>query len=177
MKKILPIFLFIITLCSSQCKKTPPPVPSEPSLPEITETGANTFGCLVNGALFLPFKNTFNIYLREMDVSYYPGTGLLNITGNQISSDRYILKAVSLSADGVLEPGTYTLRQAFYSDVDTMSCNPSGHFNLDSTLDNTLTITRFDTENRIVSGLFNFTASANDCPPYEITEGRFDLLY
>lgn len=176
MKKVYFLPLFILLLSFSQCKKNPP-VSNEPSLPDITTSGANTFGCLVNDELFLPYKNTFNIYLKTIDVSYYPGTGLLNITGNQISQDRYILKSVSLSANSVFGQNTYPLYQAFYSDADIMSCNPAGHFNLDSTLDNTLVITKFDTQNRIISGLFNFTTSSGDCPPYEITEGRFDVQY
>jgi hypothetical protein len=37
--------------------------PSKEQLPAITQTGANTFGCYVNGEIFLPRGSGFNIII------------------------------------------------------------------------------------------------------------------
>ena len=50
------IALFMVTLLS--CKKQP--VDQLSLLPPATQTGANTFGCLVNGRAFLPKKGLFS---------------------------------------------------------------------------------------------------------------------
>lgn len=57
MKTLLSIFLIIfnLTLLSSSCKKQViQPVNQLSLLPPATQTGANTFGCLVNGQAFVP---------------------------------------------------------------------------------------------------------------------------
>ena len=50
--KLLPVLLFsIIILFTTQCKKDKN---KEPELPPETNTGAMTFGCKVNGKVFVP---------------------------------------------------------------------------------------------------------------------------
>jgi len=57
---------FIISFCIlalfATCKKKDPPIGNNATaqLPSITTTGANTFGCLVNGEVWLP-KGSFPI--------------------------------------------------------------------------------------------------------------------
>jgi hypothetical protein len=55
MKKTLYTLTTIIIFCSfcSQCKKSSSS--SQPVLPPITQTGANTFGCKINGQVWLPY--------------------------------------------------------------------------------------------------------------------------
>ncbi|MEO6837649.1 MAG: hypothetical protein ABI185_04635 [Ginsengibacter sp.] len=45
--------LFFITLTGSKCKKDKPINPVD-QLPPATQSGANTFGCLIDGKVFLP---------------------------------------------------------------------------------------------------------------------------
>jgi hypothetical protein len=47
--KISVIFLFMSLIVAGSCEKD-----EEPQLPPITQTGAGTFGCLVNGDIWLP---------------------------------------------------------------------------------------------------------------------------
>ena len=52
MKKIITVIL-LSTLLGASCKKTNTPSPTD-QLPPTTQTGANTFGCLVNGKVYVP---------------------------------------------------------------------------------------------------------------------------
>ena len=52
MKKIITVIL-LSTLLGASCKKTNTPSPTD-QLPPTTQTGANTFGCLVNGKVWIP---------------------------------------------------------------------------------------------------------------------------
>ncbi len=53
-KFILLASLLIICLTASECKKRKMPINPIDQLPSETQTSANTFGCLVNGKVFLP---------------------------------------------------------------------------------------------------------------------------
>ena len=46
------VCLFIITACG--CTKTTEEERWNPELPPITQTGANTFGCKINGVIMIP---------------------------------------------------------------------------------------------------------------------------
>ena len=49
--------LLLLTQCS-KCKNDPQPNDPASQLPPATQTGANTFGCLVNGQPYTPKGNT-----------------------------------------------------------------------------------------------------------------------
>lgn len=51
-QSLLIYFLTVTVLTASMCKKKP--VDPIDQLPPETQTGANTFGCLVNGEVFKP---------------------------------------------------------------------------------------------------------------------------
>ncbi|MCL2683443.1 MAG: hypothetical protein FWE63_08220 [Bacteroidales bacterium] len=60
------LFATLLLLCiTTQCKKDP----YTNGLPRETRTGANTFGCYVNGELFIPARGTA------------PGTYFLHVEG------------------------------------------------------------------------------------------------
>jgi hypothetical protein len=65
MKKIF-LLLLTITLMGAKCKKDNIEINK---LPPITQTGANTFGAVVNGKVFLP-KVNFGSYTQKLFVSY-----------------------------------------------------------------------------------------------------------
>ena len=64
-----PLLLLVLTLMSTKCEKEKP----EPTLPPATQTGANTFGCKVNGKVYIP---NGNIYYPPIDQpSYHTNDG------------------------------------------------------------------------------------------------------
>ena len=54
MKKLTLILLFTIPLLALKCNNDPEPNDPIDQLPPITQTGENTFGCLVDGEVWLP---------------------------------------------------------------------------------------------------------------------------
>ncbi|MEO7801559.1 MAG: hypothetical protein ABIR81_06155 [Ginsengibacter sp.] len=53
------VLIFCFFLITASCKKNNTPT-DEDQLPPATQTGANTFGCLINGKVWLPkgYSNT-----------------------------------------------------------------------------------------------------------------------
>ena len=92
MKKL---FLFVtITFLLSCCNKNDDDTPTNPleQLPPATQTGANTFGCLLDGELFLP-SGGFN----SLDCVYQliNGERYFNLQGNR-DDENFNLIRISL---------------------------------------------------------------------------------
>ena len=68
MKKILTPFLAILLIAAS-CKKTKTESESPDQLPPITQTGANTFGCLINGNVWLPKVTMAGLLIQELPLT------------------------------------------------------------------------------------------------------------
>ena len=83
-----------------------------------------------------------------------------------------------ISFKGLFEVKNYEifnpLFNAFYYRTSDASCNFFDRTN--SLQSGTITITRFDLPNKIVSGRFNGVLKQNGCPDINITEGRFDFV-
>ncbi|RSK37575.1 hypothetical protein [Hymenobacter metallilatus] len=167
--------LALLTQCSSCKDHDPSP---EQQLPPATQTGANTFGCLINGQAYLPagYDGTSN-YAVLYDPGYNGGTldiRTYNAAGN---NDQYL----SVSSDGVNQVRTYSMNGSsssvgfyFRDAAHSTSCA------LINTSDNSiyrkgsLTITRLDLQAGIISGTFEAKLAKPGCDTVRITQGRFD---
>jgi hypothetical protein len=147
-------------------------------LPEATQTGAGTFGCLVNGEPFYAFGSVDCQY-QLVNGEYFFGVGF--------SRGCCFPYTIDLATEQLeIEEGeTYNLLEinqgnaygyvAFFFDSDnsqfitaTTSEEHSG----------TITITKLDQQNKIVAGTFEFEIlNPDDSQVYQITEGRFDSFY
>lgn len=170
--RLPPTPLLAALLGLSQCKKTDP----VSALPPETQTGANTFGCFVNGQVWRPGGNdgTSN-YSVAYDYAYAQGTlsvGTYRLTGN--GGDQQTL---GFSSDSLRTTGIYKLsstghnRAAFVNRVTKctyITADPGTYCN------GTLTITRLDRTLGIVSGTFSFTLAKAGCDTIKVTQGRFD---
>lgn len=80
----LPLYLALalLTQCS-KCKDDPTPATPTDQLPPVTQTGAGTFGCLLNGQAFLPSGNvgTPN-FLVTYDPTYHGGILVITVYRN-----------------------------------------------------------------------------------------------
>jgi len=170
-KTILLLALITITCTSMMCEcddKTT----YEPQLPPETTTGANTFGCLVNGKVWrnggVGFPN-LSLSLNTLRDSTLIIEALRNnnetkdgfalyITNNLISEKKYILDSINVF-----------FYYSAYNIVNNNSCTyqkwGKGFIEL----------TRFDLKNNIVSGRFEATLYNTECDSIVITQGRFDL--
>lgn len=186
MKLILSIALsvFSLILLSSSCKKHVVPPQSELSkLPAATQTGANTFGCLVNGKAFIPGGSLFSGSHQQCNYIYTNGGYYFTIlTTNQ---DYYnAVKQVQIETDSltISEGQILILRRlsAGHANAGYAFIGANNNLNSYDTTDTNsgqLTITKFDQVNQIVSGTFYFTAVNIAKDTVKVTDGRFDMHY
>ena len=163
------LFVFSISFlsCDDDDKKTTNPIDQ---LPPITQTGKNTFGCLING-------EPFNVRNTSLQTAIYQG-GILQI-GAYIETNSKD-QGIIIWLDREIEVGeTYVLNEnvssiGFFKDyisgcVDFQTFSPNS---------GTITIKSFDQNNFTISGTFEFKLFSNNCQEnINITSGRFDLQY
>ena len=154
----------------------------EPKLPEATQEGKNTFGCLINGELFLP-KGGFS--LPSLTATYYNGgVFTINAVNADNGTDKKYIEIGSLDTT-ITKIGSYPLglkgakifvgeyfREGNGCEMETDSINTG-----------MLTITKYmpppkgSSKQGIISGTFYFTVKKNKCPDINITDGRFDIAF
>lgn len=159
------------------CKKNEPAAARpEDQLPPATQTGANTFGCLLNGQPWTPqgYSGTSN-YSVYYDPNYRKGT--LNVaTYKYQPGDNNSRQDMILFSDSIKAVGTYSLtipnhqEALFYGSVGQCEFHQNGtHYRR-----GTLTITRLDLQAGIIAGTFAFTLYKPGCDSVRVTNGRFD---
>jgi len=169
-KFLMSASLLLFLSSFSSCKKEDLNV-----LPQETQTGANTFGCMLNGQLYLG--------------GYFPITGAIPLSAAYISKSKKIIidayGKINNKAAGTMyfeinnpvQGTTQNLSLAYYSPHTS-----SDYFYYLAFNETGVYLTKFDTINKIVSGNFNFLGrsadplfhfSGNDS--IQITQGRFDI--
>ncbi|MBL7817796.1 MAG: hypothetical protein JNL70_22500 [Saprospiraceae bacterium] len=171
MKK-LSILLLSLCFIMSKC---PDDTPKLEELPPITQTGAGTFGCLVNGKVWIPSK--------------WRITGTTRYIGIDTSLEKAIIIDMKQN-----EPFTHLLIISKYKhfQLGNLQSIPSlcyyndsrictNLFNVDSTNSlNFLKINFIDTsrQKRIIAGEFQLKYISKDCKDtINITKGRFDMPF
>jgi hypothetical protein len=154
-------------------------------LPPITAKGANTFGCLINGEVWVPFYNCGTIIpalaynTPKLDLPYYSVyfemqayNSAYQIPGN----DEWTVAPIDNTFYGVHGTGNY---------VDSLDIEFNGYGGVYTLFylyhgPRNFTITTFDTVNHIIAGTFAFTlyylpGNSTYVDSIAITEGRFDF--
>ncbi|MDJ0365660.1 DUF6252 family protein [Hymenobacter sp. H14-R3] len=169
------VFLLAALLGLSQCQKSAPDPVSQ--LPPATQTGANTFGCLVNGQPWTPqgYNGTSNY-----SISYDSGLngGVFDLQTYRYPDASKYFQNIYIDILSDFQVGTYSFRSpkrvgVVFQDRKT-NCYWS---NTDSTTTyrrGTLTIMRLDKQAGIISGTFAFTLFKPGCDSVRVTQGRFD---
>ncbi|TGE26703.1 hypothetical protein [Hymenobacter metallicola] len=171
--------LLLLTQCS-KCKQGDPFPKNQ--LPWATQTGANTFGCLVNGQLYLPQGNVGS---RNFNVSYDPTFrgGAVVIETYRVENNR--TKFLSIDAAPITAIGSYSLDlqqgvgEVLYTDTDGQLSPCSAMYDSRdvSYRKGRMNITRFDQQARIISGTFDVTIGRTGCDTLKVTQGRFDARF
>lgn len=170
-------------------------------MPDATQTGANTAGCVVDG---LPW--VANLYDTTIGV---PVIGPVTASWDNVSVHRPSLSLcflkniadeaqvhnntkVELEVPGVTRPGTFVLDQQpprtsgggpiGYASFTFYKRNPNQPLLTGPGSPGRMVVTRFDTLARVVSGTFEFTAraatgAATGPAMVRVTEGRFDCKF
>lgn len=185
MKQLL-FFILCFLLLSGSCKK-PKTVNPIDQLPAETQTGANTFGCLVDGVAFLPGGGSLSgpnlICVYQNLISGTPA-GYTFALGATDKKDPRKITTVGFGMDSIkMGIGIYILKvrnngngggQFGYYDDN----NPNGNlFSTSEFVTGELQIRKFDTINQIASGTFWFDAINAAGQKVQIRDGRFDMRY
>jgi len=163
------------------CKKDAPDLVVPDQLPPATQTGANTFGCLLNGQAWLPSGGGLSGPFR---VTYDPGYagGSLQLRINRAVAGLPDGQYMFIGGSSVNKIGSYAASNAgpagIYFDTGRQSgpCQEYDFFNNAPgfLMKGQLTITRLDMQAGIISGTFDFTLAQTGCDTLKITQGRFD---
>jgi len=174
MKKTLLMISFLIIFSCFKDNSTG-------NLPEETQIGANTVGCLVNGKILVPYQvglnpsvvcsyeednGEFYFLLRFSDMRGIIGRNL-TVKTEKITlqeGETYALNVTlgNNNYDWTGGSGLYRVSSIFYTN---------------SIYSGELTITRNDLSRSIISGTFWFNAINDEGGIVEIREGRFDWNY
>ena len=177
--KFLQIMVLCLTLSSCEsCKEEK----EWTTLPPETQKGANTFGCYVNGELFVGEVKGFIFPpagIPPLLARFYPKMNKLHISC--WSANQY----VDLDIDNPYENKYDALTLGYFMPGGIRDCDGFGCENCGRIL-----ITKFDTINSIVSGTFEFQGRCSSLdydesgeriisftgdPIVQITNGRFDI--
>ena len=172
------LFSLILSCCKNDDDQPQNPIDQ---LPPETQTGEQTIGCLVNGEAFVD-NTSFNNFYQFVDGEYY-----LVINWDKDTFEGFKDGQIAISGIEIQENQTYALNKSGYVNGDytgggaTFTNNLSdiyGQYETNSDYIGQIHFTRFDTENFIMSGTFEFEAQEIlSGETISITNGRFDLNF
>ena len=177
MKKLLLLLLTTFTLSCCDKDDDKPKTELE-KLPPSTQTGAQTFGCLIDGKAFVPPK--FGTNSPGAFYQFVGGAYTLSIYGSTDGGSN--LKSINIGCLDMplIQETNYLLKEELVN-------NYFGEYNIGGGItfsgatttayQGILIITRFDPTNFIISGTFEFTVLDDNGHEIKITNGRFDMQY
>jgi hypothetical protein len=169
LKLLLLVTIFIFNQSCDLFKSNDPKPKTElEKLPPATQTGKNTFGCLVNGKAWVP-KTSVDAYAVYQ-------SGILTIAGEVENPNTQSISIVLEENGNIINVGEYPLNEPPYFEGKvflSLECMYEGA----DVISGTIQITKFDKSNYIISGLFEFTTEKEFCEKLVIKNGRFDLRY
>lgn len=170
------VFTFLLIIASS-CKKDA----NKDKLPPATQTGENTFGCLVNGKVYIP-KGYDGTGRPNPHVQYdydLNGQPFLSIETHQYNNNNSVA-GIDLSFFNVVRTGYYPMPYEFKFSLGSIEILADcGISNLDSSVQRWGggVITKLDIANSIISGTFDCKFKRPQCDTVYITDGRFDIKF
>jgi hypothetical protein len=175
MKTVI-VVLFLVSFFS--CKK------NVDELPPATQNGANTFGCLVDGKIWVPQKNAIFPGADILEARQLPNNDLYINARNFASSPNETEFEIFIK--DMVGLGTYTFNTtmtgpstaASYIYYVKRNINPQNEWMTSAAYTGIVTITAYSTTSpRFVSGTFQLQALNlyNAPQPITVTEGRFDV--
>lgn len=180
MKKNYSIWLWLLALSCffAGCKKE-----REDTLPPATQIGAGTFGCKINGRVYVPKGSSStgrpNPHM-QYDIGFNGQSYLLIDARKFINGTSSSEGSIIISFSNVNHLGNYTYPLDFTFSAGWApvlgNCDTPA---FDTTIVNlgNGNITRHDVANRIVSGTFDFKYKTKLCDTVFVTDGRFDIKF
>jgi hypothetical protein len=189
--KILTALILLLVL---SCNKDDDTNEFTPTLPAITQEGKNTFGCYINGVLLTPRDGTGTFNSPDHGMIFWGSPTNYNyyeIDIRDYKSESGALMNIHILNLSEVQENIYVLNESNCEDNVDSNINNNIYCRILDQQTQTykwycsienggiLNITRYDFDNRIVSGTFNCTVQNRDNPEetIEITEGRFDIKW
>ncbi len=164
--------LLALTACEGCKEDAPKPKTELEKLPLATQEGKNTFGCLVNGKAWVAPTSTDAIAVYQL--------GFIQISGKRNKPFQQISMSIYEKNNGELGTMSYPLNKfpdsfadASFQKDDLTSCE----YESKNSLSGTVSLSKIDRTNYVVSGTFNFITISKGCDTLKITNGRFDIRY
>lgn len=166
------------------CKKENSPQNELSKLPAATQSGANTFGCLVNGKAWVAQTDCKYLCDPAFKIYYDAGSGgNLFITTVYQDSKNSIKQDIVMSMDStntiklfnIAQRGKAHMGFSFINEMIAGDCY-SIH-SIDSlivTATGSVNLSKYDLQNGIISGTFEFYLTKPNCDPISAANGRFD---
>ena len=166
----------------SKCNKVVEPAQDPAStagLPAATETGAGTFGCMVNGKAWLPVRDNTPLARSNPNLIYdatFEG-GSFSLSG-EIYADKRSQEWIAMGGRGIGAVGEYNLTNSGVG-FTYVNYSDSVSYNTDEDIaTGKIIITKLDKTNNIIAGTFSFTIEKRDTgKKVTVTDGRFDMKY
>ena len=169
------LIIFFFSSCSKDDDKPQNPIDQ---LPPATQTGAGTFGCLIDDKAFVPPK--FGSNAPNAFYQFVGGAYTLSIYGSTGGGSN--LKTINI---GCIDMPL--IQEIIYPLKERINANYFGAYIIGGGITysgasttakpGTLRITHFDPVNFIISGTFEFTILDDNDNEINITDGRFDMNY
>ncbi|MBX9784910.1 MAG: hypothetical protein K2X48_16590, partial [Chitinophagaceae bacterium] len=153
-----------------------------PGLPPATQTGANTFGFLLNGQPWIPQGN--NGSGNNLSIDYDPGirNGVIGINAYKVISSSSNDEHFGLgywSLNSTTSPVVINLKDTTKSIcyfLTTNNCWLVSNYK-EVTVSGILYIDKYDKISRIIAGRFDFRLEKLGCTTIDISKGRFDFKF
>lgn len=153
-------------------------------LPQATQTGRNTFGCLVNGKAWVAQNQDCFLLCDpsfKMDFDHDFG-GNFGIDAYWIDSKKNIKQRIDIMVDSlnfnlIKHINIYNSHSGvfFINYKINGQCGKYDRFDDDDvTYSGIVEITKYDLQIGIISGTFEFTLAKPGCDTIKVTNGRFD---
>lgn len=171
------ILVAVALVCLTSCQK------QISSLPEVTQTGANTFGSKIDGGLWGPIG--FGIVpTAPILEARYGGDNSIFINARNFGAEPTETE-MELYLRNVQKPGMiylntttgyYPSQTASYGYYIKRKVTPLDIWMTNSQMGGWVNVSKIDKENNVISGTFEFQAqSQNGNASINVTEGRFDV--
>jgi len=183
MNKTISLLSILFLLLFISCKKDD----LGPELPPITTIGANTFGCRVNGKVWVPDQRSGSILPMiegGIKTRFIVGQGPeknwydLFFLSKKLTGEEFQIYISRINNVGYFSLNEVSIIWPSCPQCDSygiLSTNGNNYISKKS-IESYVKITRYDTLNKVFSGEFSFIAvSKEKSDTIKITDGRFDI--
>ncbi len=177
--------LCIIIACANifaACKKDKTEPTELSKLPAATQTGANTFGCLVNGKAWVAQTDCKFLCDARVSISYDPiSGGYIGITSLLENSSKDEDQHMELTFDSanyksnfIFNSTSHLIGGAYSNRKDFTNCRRLDNSDIGTSSTGIINVSNFNLQTGIVAGSFEFSLTKPGCTSILVTNGRFD---